>query len=156
MIVVDDIDTIAESQSEAPESATRSSALGLAVPEPDPAPPDPRPWFKMDGWNHATVDLSEWGQGVVHLADPPYARYCEAEDYRKRDEAQKTLLMGTALLLRGYCRKFSGMVGPAWDSDLNSWLKWLRNLETKPLVVVVDAITVFRDRIQVKDEDAPN
>src|SRR5262245_55263170 len=111
---------------------TEETGVDVEVESPKPAKLPDR--LTIKAWNEGVVDLTDLGQGRIILRDAPYTRCSEWIDHKG------SLLRGSTLLARAYCRKFQQMQGPAFHDPVEKWEEWMGELDTKLVAALLDCV----------------
>lgn len=108
-------------------------------------------WYVCESWECATIDLSDFGMGIVKVADATAER-----KYQWFQAAQADALSPetTAKLLAAYFDSGDAM-WPNRNARWEKWLDWMKAHKAKPVERLTQGIMRFMSDAAVKSEDAP-
>lgn len=108
-------------------------------------------WYACESWESATIDLTDFGMGLVKVTDATAER-----KYQWFQAAQADALSAetTAKLLAAYFDS-GDAVWPARGTRWEKWLDWMKAHKAKPVERLTQGIMRFMGDSTAKAEEAP-
>lgn len=112
-----------------------------------------KPWYAESGWLRATIDLSDFDLGLVHLVD---ARGDRIEAWRRSHSNDPISIESQAKLFAAYVDHSDNASMPKARCDWPAWAQWIKGSHNKAIVRLYQGILHFSDRMAKVETDTPN